>query len=208
MIQLRKGVQHLHEGWIWSCAGGWSHAFCPAPLTVRDINIHYRQPNSLSAFFSWTFQAWSERRIIRPKKRTPQIKSEQHWQSSGRRPMSPERLCPWCALIQGASLNSRQSATKNAALSHPPPFEITHSHLCWLLACEVCWAPSTLLCLPRDSEGYKGRDLNVSCPAQSDSERLEVERTPMRSSLTSLGSNLGLFPCILLSGALSSSAVT
>lgn len=122
VIQLRKGVQHLHEGWIWSCAGGWSHAFCPAPLTVRDINIHYGQPNSLSAFFSWTCHAWPERRIIRrvPPKKASQIKSEQHWQSSGRRPMSPARLCPWCALIQGASLNSRQSATKNAALSHPP----------------------------------------------------------------------------------------
>lgn len=122
VIQLRKGVQHLHEGWIWSCAGGWSHAFCRAPLTVRDINIHYGQPNSLSAFSSWTCHAWSERRIIRrvPPKKASQIKSEQHWQSSRRRPMSPARFCPWCALIQGASLNSRQSATKNAALSHPP----------------------------------------------------------------------------------------
>lgn len=71
VVQLRKGVQHPHEGWIWSCAGGWSHAFCPAPLTVRDINIHYGQPNSLSAFSSWTCHAWPERRIIRrvpPKK--------------------------------------------------------------------------------------------------------------------------------------------
>lgn len=131
-----------------------------------------------------------------------QIRSEQHWQSAERSPMSKTLFLD----VHWASLNS---SLPQGVLPHPILLlEITHSHLSWLLACEVWWAPGILLTFPGTVEDAKGVISAFPVALRLIAERLEVERTPMRSSLPSLGGNSGLFPCILLSAALSSSAVT
>lgn len=93
-------------------------------------------------------------------------------------------------------------------LHTPPVWNNPFSPLLGFWHLKYAWPPVLFSAFPGTVKDTKGVISMFPVVLRLIVQRLEVERTPMRSSLTSLGSNLGLFLCILLSGALSSSAVT
>lgn len=118
-----------------------------------------------------------------------QIRSEQHWQSAERSPMS-NTIFPD---VHWASLNSRQSASKNAAPSHPAAWNYPFSPL---LATGM-WSMMGPWCspyLPRDSRGYKGCELSLSCHAQTDSREIRGGKNTSEVISAFPGGQFGIVP--------------
>lgn len=145
-------------------------------------------------------------------KKAAQFKREQHHQSAGKSPESIETL--FLHVLHYTELLWTLDSLPQGMLScppppHPPPiWNNPFSPLLGFWHLKYAWPLVLFSAFPGTVKDAKGVISMFPLVLRLIVERLEVERTPMRSSLTSPGSNLGLFLCILLSGALSSSAVT
>lgn len=142
---------------------------------------------------SWVCHAWAMWRFPRhvPKK---QLSLRKHCPSGKQPRVHKDSFPPKCAVL--------------SCPPHPSVWNNPFSPLLGFWHLNYAWPLVLFFAFPGTVKDAKGVISTFPVTLKLIAERLEVERTPMRSSLTSPGSNPELFLRILLSGALSSSAVT